>query len=318
MDSQILLPALIFLPAALGFLGCVLPRIVFPVSVAMLLAYAFLSQNLIGSGVSYVFTLVGEGGIQFSIDLYTFPLVFGSSITLLICFGLFYRRFSHYFYQVCLVLFTALLIAFSTIDLVSMFIALELVGFAAFLLIADRSDKKSLFHAFQYLIGGGLAMLIYLIGVVQAFTYTGSFLLTDLVRAPETALCLIVAGLLTKSGVFLCGLWVPNIYSHANCQSSAVLSGCVTCAGIAPIARMSQILIPIGDSMVVIGVVSAVVAAIYAVFERESGRALGWSSVSQLGIAILSPTYACAYAMQHGICKALLFSQLFTPKIALN
>jgi multicomponent Na+:H+ antiporter subunit D len=312
MDSQILLPALIFLPAALGFLGCVLPRIVFPVSVAMLLAYAFLSQNLIGSGVSYVFTLVGEGGIQFSIDLYTFPLVFGSSITLLICFGLFYRRFSHYFYQVCLVLFTALLIAFSTIDLVSMFIALELVGFAAFLLIADRSDKKSLFHAFQYLIGGGLAMLIYLIGVVQAFTYTGSFLLTDLVRAPETALCLIVAGLLTKSGVFLCGLWVPNIYSHANCQSSAVLSGCVTCAGIAPIARMSQILIPIGDSMVVIGVVSAVVAAIYAVFERESGRALGWSSVSQLGIAILSPTYACAYAMQHGICKALLFSTLHT------
>jgi multicomponent Na+:H+ antiporter subunit D len=101
MDSQILLPALIFLPAALGFFGCVLPRIVFPVSVAMLLAYAFLSQSLIGSGVSYVFTLVGEGGIQFSIDSYTFPLVFGSSITLLICFGLFYQRFSHYFYQVC-------------------------------------------------------------------------------------------------------------------------------------------------------------------------------------------------------------------------
>ena len=27
-------------------------------------------------------------------------------------------------------------------------------------------------------------------------------------------------------------------------------------------------------------------------------------------IAILSPTYACLYAMQHGICKALLFSTL--------
>ncbi|GIR24664.1 MAG: hypothetical protein CM15mP39_04750 [Synechococcus sp.] len=62
--------------------------------------------------------------------------------------------------------------------------------------------------------------------------------------------------------------------------------------------------------MIVIGVISAVVAAIYAVFERESGRALGWSSVSQLGIAILSPAYGCIYAMQHGICKALLFSTL--------
>ena len=82
---------------------------------------------------------------------------------------------------------------------------LELLGFCAFLLVADRNDKKSLFNSFQYLIGGGLAMLIFLIGVVQAFTFTGSFLLEDLVRAPNTALCLIIAGLLTKSGVFLCG-----------------------------------------------------------------------------------------------------------------
>ena len=73
---------------------------------------------------------------------------------------------------------------------------------------------------------------------------------------------------------------------------------------------MSKILVPISDSMIVIGVISAVVAAIYAVFERDNGRALGWSSVSQLGIAILSPTYACLYAMQHGICKAL-YSQRF-------
>ena len=314
MDSQLLVPALIFLPAALGFIGCFLPRIVFPLSVAMLLAYAGIALTLIGTDTVFAFTLVADGGIQFSVDSYTFPLVFGSSITLLIAFGLFYKRFSHYFYQVCLVLFTALLISFSTVDLVSMFIALELLGFSAFLLIADRNDKKSLFHAFQYLIGGGLAMLIYLIGVVQAFTFSGSFLLEDLVKAPDTALCLIIAGLLTKSGVFLCGLWVPNIYSHANCQSSAILSGCVTCAGIAPIARMSQILEPISDSMVVLGVISAVVGAIYAVFERESGRALGWSSVSQLGIAILSPAYACTYAMQHGICKALLFSTLHSQE----
>ena len=310
IDLNLLIPALIFLPAALGFVGCVIPRVAFPVSIAMLISYAYAAARLIGTDFSFVFTLVGEGGIRFSLDSYSFPLIFGSSVTLLIVFGLFAQRFSHYFYQVCLVLFTALLISFSTVDLVSMFIALELLGFSAFLLIADRNDKKSLFHAFQYLIGGGLAMLIYLIGVIQAFTFTGTFLVEDLVKAPNTALCLIVAGLLTKSGVFLCGLWVPNIYSHANSQSAAILSGCVTCAGIAPIARMSKILVPISDSMIVIGVISAVVAAIYAVFERDNGRALGWSSVSQLGIAILSPTYACLYAMQHGICKALLFSTL--------
>ncbi len=312
IDYQILFPLLIFLPALLGFVGCVLPKITFPISVLLLLGYAAGSFKSIGNDLAYQFTLVGNGGIQFSVDSYSYPLIFGSCITLLIVFGLFSNRFTHYYYQICLVLLSALLISFTTVDLVSMFISLELLGFSAFLLIADRNDKKSLFNSFQYLIGGGIAMLIYLIGVVQAFTFTGSFLLEDLVKAPETALCLIVAGLLTKSGVFLCGMWVPNIYSHANSQSSAVLAGCVTCAGIAPIARMSQILNPISDSMIVIGVISAVVAAIYAVFERDSGRALGWSSVSQLGIAILSPTYACSYAMQHGICKALLFSTLYS------
>jgi multicomponent Na+:H+ antiporter subunit D len=65
--------------------------------------------------------------------------------------------------------------------------------------------------------------------------------------------------------------------------------------------------------MIVIGVLSAIIAALYAVFERDDGRALGWSSVSQLGLAILSPSYACIYAMQHGICKTLLFSTLSSP-----
>ena len=205
---------------------------------------------------------------------------------------------------------SALIVSFSAVDLVSIYIALELTGFCAFLLIADRNDNKSLFNSFQYLIGGGLAMLIYLIGVVTAFQYSGSFLIKDLSAVTPIALCLIVAGLLTKAGIFICGLWVTNIYSHASPQSSSILAGCVTCAGIAPIARMSNDLVPIANSMVVIGVISAVIAALYAVFERDDGRALGWSSVSQLGLAILSPTYACVYAMQHGICKTLLFSTL--------
>ena len=310
MDESIILGFLIFLPATLGFIGCVLPRIIFPTSIVTLISFALFSLYAINNKLSYLFTLIGEGGIELSIDEYSFPLILGSSLTLLIVFGLFKNKFTHYYYQICLVLLTALLVAFTAIDMISLFIALELLGFTAFLLIADRNDKKSLFLAFQYLIGGGLAMLIYLIGVIQAFTFTGSFHIDDLQQAPNTALCLIVAGLLTKAGVFICGLWVPNVYSHANYQSAAILSGCVTCAAIAPIERMSETLAPIADTLGVLGVVSAVVAAIYAVFERESGRALGWSSVSQLGIAILSPTYGCFYAMQHGICKTLLFSSI--------
>ena len=141
IDLQIILPALIFLPALLGFLGCVFPEIIFPLGILSLLGFATASLSVLGGDFTYAFTLVGEGGIQFSVDSYSFPLIFGSSVTLLIVFGLFANRFSHYFYQICLVLLTALFISFTTVDLVSLFISLELLGFCAFLLIADRNDK---------------------------------------------------------------------------------------------------------------------------------------------------------------------------------
>jgi len=278
-----------------------------------LLGISGISLRAIFSGFETSYKLMWTGGIEFSFDQNTFPLLFGASLSLLIVLSLYRDKLSHYFYQICLVLLTALTVSFSAQDLISIYIALELTGFCAFILIADRNDNKSLFHSFQYLIGGGLAMLIYLIGVVQGFQFSGTFLISDLSTATTPALCLIVAGLLTKAGIFICGLWVPNIYSHANRQTAAILSGCVTCAGIAPIARLSESMEPIGNSMVVIGVLSAIIAALYAVFERDDGRALGWSSVSQLGLAILSPSYACIYAMQHGLCKTLLFSTLSSP-----
>ena len=309
-DSPLFYALLTFLPATLGFLGCVFHRIFFPISLVYLASLSAFSMAGIFNAWETSYTLMWVGGIQFSFDQYTYPLLFGTSFSIFSSLILFRKFLSHYFYQVSLVLLTALIVSFSAVDLVSIYIALELTGFCAFLLIADRDDNKSLFHSFQYLIGGGLAMLIYLIGVISAFQFSGTFLIKDLSLATPIALCLIIAGLLTKAGIFICGLWVPNIYSHASPQSSSILAGCVTCAGIAPIARMSGDLVPIANSMVVIGVLSAVIAALYAVFERDDGRALGWSSVSQLGLAILSPAYACIYAMQHGICKALLFSTL--------
>ena len=310
INNPIFLTSLIFFPIVCGFLGCIYPKIFFKIGLLTILFNSLIALIGYFLNFNYKLRLIGQDGIILSFDNYSLPLIFGSGLVFLITFCLRSKFFSHYFYQVCLVLFSALSISFLSKDLISLYIALELTGFCAFLLIADKNDHKSLFNSFQYLIGGGLAMLIYLIGVIQSFTYTGSFLLDDLVNAPPTALCLIAAGLLTKAGIFLCGVWVPNIYSYSNSQSSAILSGCVTCAAIAPLSRLSNILEPINNALIIIGVLSAILGAILALLEIDQGRTLGWSSVSQLGIAILSPTYGCLYAMQHGICKAILFLTL--------
>ena len=74
IDYQILFPLLIFLPALLGFVGCVLPKITFPISVLLLLGYAAGSFKSIGNDLAYQFTLVGNGGIQFSVDSYSYRI----------------------------------------------------------------------------------------------------------------------------------------------------------------------------------------------------------------------------------------------------
>ncbi len=310
INNPVILTSLVFVPIVCGFVGCIYPKPFYKIGFGVLLIYAILSLKGYLNGYEYSYQLINNEGIPLSFDSYSLPLIFGSAIVIMITFILRNKYFSHYFYQICLVLFSALSISFISKDLISLYIALELTGFCAFLLVADRNDYKSLFNSFQYLIGGGLAMLIYLVGVIQAFTYTGTFLLEDLIGAPSTALCLISAGLLTKAGIFLCGVWVPNIYSHANPQSSSILSGCVTCAAVAPLCRMSVTLTPIENSLIIIGILSSILGAIFALLENDDGRTLGWSSVSQLGIAILSPTYGCLYAMQHGICKSILFLTL--------
>lgn len=318
IQNQITFTSLIFMPIVSGFLGCVFPKIFYKIGFFTILLISLGALIGINQDYSYAFQLIGSDGILLSIDANSLPLIFGSGVVLLMTFLLRKKFFSHYFFQICFVLFSALSISFLSKDLISLYIALELTGFSAFLLVADKNDPKSLFNSFQYLVGGGLAMLIYLIGVIQAFTYTGSFLLDDLINAPSTSLCLIAAGLLTKAGIFLCGFWVPNVYSNANIQSSAVLSGCVTCAAIAPLSRLSTILEPINSSLIIIGVLSAIFGALIALLETDDGRTLGWSSVSQLGIAILSPTYGCLYAMQHGICKSILFLTLNKNSLKTN
>ena len=154
IDSPIFFVVLTYLPATLGFLGCIKPKIIFPVAILTLLGISTISLRAIFSGFETSYKLMWTGGIEFSFDQYTFPLLLGASLSLLIVLSLYRDKLSHYFYQICLILLTALTVSFSAQDLISIYIALELTGFCAFILIADRNDNKSLFHSFQYLIGG--------------------------------------------------------------------------------------------------------------------------------------------------------------------
>ena len=119
IDSPIFFVVLTYLPATLGFLGCIKPKFIFPIAMLTLLGISGISLRAIFSGFETTYKLMWTGGIEFSFDQYTFPLLFGASLSLLIVLSLYRDKLSHYFYQICLVLLTALTVSFSSQDLIS-------------------------------------------------------------------------------------------------------------------------------------------------------------------------------------------------------
>ena len=104
IDSPIFFAALTYTPAILGFLGCIKPKIIFPLAILTLLGIVGLSLTALQTGYEISYKLMWIGGIEFTFDKYTFPLLFAASISLLIVFTAYKDKLSHYFYQICLVL----------------------------------------------------------------------------------------------------------------------------------------------------------------------------------------------------------------------
>lgn len=206
------------------------------------------------------------------------------------------------------VLLGGLNICFVVSDLISLYVALELVGIAAFLLILRDGTSQRLWIGLRYLLISNTAMTLYLVGAALAYAVTGSFRFSSLSGLPlGAAQVLLLLGLFTKGGLFLPGLWLPRSHAEAPSDVSALLSAVVVTGGVAPLLRLSAIepsLLPLIRS---IGLCSAVFGVVQALCASDLKRLLAWSTVSQMGLVVLSPAAGGALALAHGLAKAPLF-----------
>jgi hypothetical protein len=68
IESPLFYAVLTYLPATLGFLGCIRPKIIFPVAIAVLLGISGYSLSAIDTGIEISYKLMWIGGIEFSFD----------------------------------------------------------------------------------------------------------------------------------------------------------------------------------------------------------------------------------------------------------
>lgn len=252
--------------------------------------------------------LLDSFGVTLIVDqLSGYFILTNALVTLSVILYCWNKHKTAFFYTQLMILHGSVNSVFICADFMSVYVALEVIGIATFLLIAYPRSDRSIWVALRYLFISNTAMLFYLIGAVLVYQANYSFEFAGLMKAPPEALALILLGLLTKGGMFISGLWLPLTHSESESQVSAMLSGIVIKSGVFPLVRCALIFEEIEIILRVFGVGGALLGVVYAMFEKDTKRVLAWSTISQLGWMLAAPVVAGPYALAHGLAKSSLF-----------
>lgn len=214
---------------------------------------------------------------------------------------------STFFYTQAIILHGSVNAAFACADLISLYVALEVISIASFLLIAYPRSDRSIWVGLRYLFVSNVAMLFYLVGAVLVYQTHHSFAFAGLQGVPPEAVALIFLGLLVKGGIFVSGLWLPLTHSESESPVSALMSGVVVKAGVFPMVRIALTVGELDPIIRIFGVGTALLGVFYAMFEKDTKRMLAFHTISQLGFVLAAPEVGGFYALTHGLVKSALF-----------
>lgn len=300
--------AWIALPFFLGFTIYLLPKLDKILALCMALVSAAYALQLFVQQSPLTLELLDNFGVTLIVDQISgYFILTNALVTAAVILYCWQSGKTAFFYAQTIILHGSINAAFACADFISLYVALEVSGIAAFLLIAYPRTNRSIWVALRYLFISNTAMLFYLVGAVLAYQTNHSFSFASLRGAPPEALALIFLGLLVKGGIFVSGLWLPLTHSESETPVSALLSGVVVKAGVYPLVRCALMVEELDPLIRIFGVGTALLGVFYAVFEKDTKRMLAFHTVSQLGFVLAAPIVGGFYALTHGLVKSALF-----------
>lgn len=298
----------IALPFFIGFSINLFPKLDRPLAVVVALSSLVYGVVQLLRPLPQTLELLGHFGVTLVIDPLSGALILTNGlVTLAVLLYCWQTGKSTFFYTQVVIIHGSVNAVFICADFISLYVALEVIGIAAFLLMTYPRSDRALWVGLRYLFVSNTAMLFYLIGALLVYQANHSFAFAGLGAAPPEAIALIILGLLTKGGVFISGLWLPLTHSESETPVSALLSGVVIKAGIFPLVRCALIVPEVGGILALLGMGTALLGVGYAIWETDTKRLLALSTVSQVGFMLAAPPVAGFYALTHGCSKAALF-----------
>ena len=295
-------------PFFVGFVIYLLPKLDRWLALVIAIFSAAYAINIFLLDSPIDIQLLDNFGVTLLVDrLSGFFIVTNALVTAAVICYCWQTRKKAFFYMQLVILHGSVNATFIGADFISLYVALEVISVASFLLITYTRSDRTIWVGLRYLFLSNTAMLFYLIGAVLVYKANNSFAYQGLLNSPPEAIALIFLGLLAKGGIFVSGLWLPLTHSESQTPVSAMLSGVVVKAGVFPMVRCALLLPEIDPIVRFFGVSTALLGVGYAVFEKDTKRMLAFHTISQLGFVLAAPVVAGFYALTHGLVKSALF-----------
>ena len=238
------------IPLFLGFVIYLLPKLDKYLALGVTLISAAYGWQLFGLESPLTLELLDNFGVTLLVDRFAgYFILTNALVTAAVILYCWQTNKTTFFYTQLVILHGSVNAAFASADFISLYVALEVISIAVFLLIAYPRSDRSIWVALRYLFVGNTAMLLYLMGAVLVYQANHSFQFVGLGNAPKEAIALILLGLLSKGGIFISGWWLPMTHAQSETPVSAILSGIVIKSGVFPLLRFA-LLVPLSACLV--------------------------------------------------------------------
>ncbi len=238
----------------------------------------------------------------------------------------------HYVNNVFLMLFLVfeglLTAIFLADDLFTIFVMAEVSTIVVSLLIMSKRDSRSMYDGMIYLLVNIFAMTFYLFGLALLYKHTGTFSLRLLkemmadvtnVKALYLPYAFMLTAICLKAALMPLFSWLPRAHGTPGAPSvvSAALSGLYVKGGIYLFLRIAGAFYIIDTSQffIITGIITAFAGFILAIAQNDIKLILAYSTVSQLGLIMVTVNMGSEVAywggvyhiISHAIFKTVLF-----------
>jgi NADH-quinone oxidoreductase subunit N len=222
------------------------------------------------------------------------------------------ERQNRFEYPILILLSTAgMLMLISAADLIALYLGLELMSLALYVVAAiNRDSVRSTEAGLKYFVLGALSSGMLLYGASLIYGFTGTVAFTGIAKAATAGniglifgLVFLFAGFCFKVSAVPFHMWTPDVYEGAPTPITAFFAAAPKVAGIAMFMRVAIAafpeIVPQWQQIVVfVSIASMALGAFAAIGQRNIKRLMAYSSIGHMGFALVGLAAGTAEGVQ--------------------